>query len=362
MEHTFLKTSHFLAGGQITIADVAAACELAFIELTPAAWKDFPRLQAWFDRVTASFNYWSVVSEPLSQWIPVAKQLQTEQRKKQEMLKRYGKDAAGGTRPPDIDHRAIFYEPLSEVYNMFLSGEALSKRTSTVCSIDAKRGGQFSFFDGQVTGTVLVLIENISIVKSWRHAEWPQNAGSTLKITFSALEPEVTEVIVHQSDVPGAFMKKTDEWWHTSFWTPLGGVLLRSISHTTYVDAATPHMLYELLMDVNRVSKYTKTKCDLNRGVGASFSLLDNQVTGKNGELVTDKKITQSWRMADWPASHYSTVVIEFQRVPGGTDVSFKQSNVPFAQWRATSDLWEKYFWRKIRREVANNYEALLTI
>ena len=152
------------------------------------------------------------------------------------------------------------------------------------------------------------------------------------------------------------------------FWIPTGGVLLRDIAYTLFFENGTPHMVYELvcvaslllehnrsvrrsifsslslslslsllfmcatanidlfqLLDSARVSKYTGKKCELNRGVGAHFSCLDNTVQGTILELVTDAKIVQDWRGSDWPEHHFSKLTIILRRVPLGTELSFSQ-------------------------------------
>jgi len=70
--------------------------------------------------------------------------------------------------------------------------------------------------------------------------------------------------------------------------------------------------------------------------------------------------------------------VINLRRVPLGTELAFsqvslgslfikfvilfsliKQLNVPVEKYKMVIEIWERYFWRKIRNEVKNNYEAL---
>ena len=66
--------------------------------------------------------------------------------------------------------------------------------------------------------------------------------------------------------------------------------------------------MYDVLTDSAKCAKMTRARCEISRGVGAEISYLDGQVQGKNVELITDVKIVQQWRMADWPESHFSTV------------------------------------------------------
>jgi hypothetical protein len=233
-------------------------------------------------------------------------------------------------------------------------------------------------------------------------------------------------------------------------------------------------------LDAPRISKYTGKKCELSRGVGAQFLLLDglitgflfhffffpffflsfffflfyflhflklfyfifisflyfsqffifiysslflfrftffsqsqpSHLTGTIVELVTDSKISQEWRCNDWTEPHTSKLVITLRRVPLGSELSFSQVssylcffsysrlllhlnfstsslfahtllfspilfsfhpysslfthphthiqlNVPVEKYKAVTEIWDKYFWKNIRKEIKNNYDAL---
>ena len=114
--------------------------------------------------------------------------------------------------------------------------------------------------------------------------------------------------------------------------------------------------------------------------------------------MVTDAKIAQEWRCSDWTEPHTSKVVILLKRVPLGTEMSFSQvrmgrvnvdvgmcgnvwvggeekkkievpcavfehsfwqQNVPVEKYKGVVDIWEKYFWKNIRKEIKTNYDAL---
>ncbi len=59
---------------------------------------------------------------------------------------------------------------------------------------------------------------------------------------------------------------------------------------------ASPHAVYEALMDSKKHSAFTGGKASISRVVGGKYTAYDNYVNGKNIELVPDKKIVQSWR------------------------------------------------------------------
>jgi len=68
---------------------------------------------------------------------------------------------------------------------------------------------------------------------------------------------------------------------------------------------ASPHELYELLMDEKKHGQFTRSRTTISRKVGGKISSGDGYIDGINLELVPDKKIVQSWRASDWPEGHY---------------------------------------------------------
>jgi len=158
------------------------------------------------------------------------------------------------------------------------------------------------------------------------------------------------DLTMNQSDVYPESLKKLDEIWNNNIWKPLDGVLIRSLSQFIFFEGVSPHDIYDVLLDTNKLTKLTKTKCDISKTVGSDFELYDASITGKNITLVTDTKIVQKWRRNDWPPALYSTVIIELSRVAGGTDMKFFQAPVPVEKFAVTFDNWEKLFWKKIRK------------
>jgi len=258
-----------------------------------------------------------------------------------------------GQKPPDISHTIYFPSPPHEVYTILTDEAQLSKATQLACKFTACNGGKFSYGD-IINGTNLIFMQDVRILQSWRSNDWPQNTFSTVKIMLDKMENGFTEVTMTQIDVPDAFIKRTDDWW-LGFWKHLDVVLCRNIIQQVFFENAKPRDVYELLMDSAKLAKYTKTKCEIGRGVGGDFNLYDGQINGKNVELITDAKIVQKWRMQDWPAWHFSTVTLDIKKVAGGTDLMFSQTAVPVDKYRAVQEGWDKKFWSKMQREIPIN-------
>ena len=74
-----------------------------------------------------------------------------------------------------------------------------------------------------------------------------------------------------------------------------------------------PHRIYEALLDAKQFSAFSGVPAEIHREAGGAFSLFGGQITGRNVELVPDRRIVQASRAASWPEGVYSIVRFELQ-------------------------------------------------
>ena len=116
---------------------------------------------------------------------------------------------------------------------------------------------------------------------------------------------------------------------------------------------ATPHELYEILMDSKKHSRLTGGgKATISRIVGGPFTVYDGYATGLNVELIPDKLIVQTWRASDWQGSHFSRVRFSFREVAGGTRLTFTHSGVPEEEFENIKQGWIDYYWEPLKEMV----------
>lgn len=113
--------------------------------------------------------------------------------------------------------------------------------------------------------------------------------------------------------------------------------------------AASPHEVYELLMDSRKHAKFTGDKANISRKVGGKFTAFGDYIDGVNIELVPDKKIVQSWHASDWPEGHYSQVTFTFTETTTGTSLTFEQTGVPEEQCDDIEQGWIDYYWTPMK-------------
>ena len=113
---------------------------------------------------------------------------------------------------------------------------------------------------------------------------------------------------------------------------------------------ADPHTVYETLMDDKLHSRLTGAGAVIERRVSGSFSTFDGYSTGKNLELIADRKIMQTWRAGDWEPGVYSKITFEFKKLKNGTQITFTQTGIPPAQFKSISKGWEDYYWKPMKK------------
>lgn len=117
----------------------------------------------------------------------------------------------------------------------------------------------------------------------------------------------------------------------------------------TAVFKASPHEVYEALMDSKKHSEFTGEDAKISRKVGGKISAYSGYIDGKNLKLVADRKIVQEWRGSDWPEGHFSTATFELKKIPGGTKLIFVQTDVPEEFYSDISDGWKEHYWEKMK-------------
>ncbi len=114
---------------------------------------------------------------------------------------------------------------------------------------------------------------------------------------------------------------------------------------------STPHELYEVFMDSKKHSKLTESKAKVSREVGGSFSVYEGALSGKNVELIQDKKIVQTWRGngENWSKGYYSTITLILEPVESGTLIKFTHIDIPEGAYESVKEGWIAYYWDPLK-------------
>jgi len=108
-----------------------------------------------------------------------------------------------------------------------------------------------------------------------------------------------------------------------------------------------PQVLYETLLDTNRIRGCTASDANMSRDVGGKFSMFSGAVDGENLELRPfseasgDALIKWKWRFSTWQPGHYSTVTITLTNKDGATKLELLQTGVPDEERERTEKGWK---------------------
>ncbi|KAJ4969682.1 hypothetical protein NE237_002781 [Protea cynaroides] len=95
-----------------------------------------------------------------------------------------------------------FHCRAQNIYEILMDENRWKGFTQSNANISREVGGEFSLFDGSITGTNQELQEGKLIVQKWRFGSWPDGIHSTVRLTFDEPEPGVTIVKLKQTNVP----------------------------------------------------------------------------------------------------------------------------------------------------------------
>ncbi|KAF8403929.1 hypothetical protein HHK36_012036 [Tetracentron sinense] len=90
----------------------------------------------------------------------------------------------------------------NNMYEILMDENRWKGFTQSNAKISKEVGGEFSLFDGSITGTNQELQEGKLIVQKWRFGNWADGIHSKVRLVFDEPEPGVTIVKLTQTDVP----------------------------------------------------------------------------------------------------------------------------------------------------------------
>lgn len=111
----------------------------------------------------------------------------------------------------------------------------------------------------------------------------------------------------------------------------------------------TAEQLYITLLDVQRVSAWTRSQALIEPKEGSEFKLFGGSITGQIKKLVQNEHITQSWRLEDWKTGHYAELDIQLKQGAGETTMVVKWSGIPIGEEDRVRGNFEDYYVRSIK-------------
>jgi len=100
--------------------------------------------------------------------------------------------------------------------------------------------------------------------------------------------------------------------WVESFWPKLGGVITEVFKKEALIEKATPHYVYETLLDSSQMCKILKAKCEIERHVGGKYNFGTGGTNVKGKICKVHKNFLQIVATIEgWDKKHKSLIKIE---------------------------------------------------
>jgi activator of HSP90 ATPase len=135
-------------------------------------------------------------------------------------------------------------------------------------------------------------------------------------------------------------------------------VIMRKVIRQSITIKAKPHEVFETLMDSQKHSRLTGHKAYISRRVGGRVEINDEAITGRNIELIPDRKIVQTWRDSRWPQEYHSTVTFLLDQYNDETKLTFVQTGVPAEDYESLKQSWYENYWKPLKATLEKSERA----
>jgi activator of HSP90 ATPase len=103
----------------------------------------------------------------------------------------------------------------------WLDSQAHSDFTGAVAEIDPKVSGEFTAWDGYISGTTIEIDPPRRILQHWRTSEFPAGSpDSLLEIRFIRTN-EGTHLVLNHSNIPDGQGEGYDQGWEDYYFAPM---------------------------------------------------------------------------------------------------------------------------------------------
>lgn len=136
-------------------------------------------------------------------------------------------------------------------------------------------------------------------------------------------------------------------------------ILTKKITMTDKFKCAVPDV-YSCFVDVNKIRVWSQNSLSYEHSnnlsesmefqKGTKFDLFSKNVSGVVTKVTPNKSVELQWRLQQWPESHFSNVIINFDQKEDGTQVSLEQTLVPTEFVSGTTEGWRRYYFSAIKQ------------
>ena len=124
----------------------------------------------------------------------------------------------------------------------------------------------------------------------------------------------------------------------------------RTYLHQEVDFKASPHRIYEILLDSKQFTAFSGEPAEISHDVGGAFSMFGGKIVGRNVELVPDQRIVQAWRPAYWEPGIYTLVKFELKPDGSQTKVVLDHTGFPEGNFVSLNSGWRMHYWERLAK------------
>ena len=129
---------------------------------------------------------------------------------------------------------------------------------------------------------------------------------------------------------------------------------MSSTIHQEIIFRASPKQVYDALIDAGQFRTVTGgAPTEINAEAGGAFSLFGGMITGRNIELIPNKRIVQAWRAGNWTEGAYSIAKFEIKEQGEETLIVFDHVGFPEGQDEHLAGGWNDNYWGPLEKYLA---------
>jgi activator of HSP90 ATPase len=116
---------------------------------------------------------------------------------------------------------SIFPVPSKKIYEAWLDSKEHSAFTNSEAIIDPRIGGEFSAWDGYITGKTISLEPFTRIIQSWRTTDFEDHdPDSRLEVTFETMDSGC-KVMLNHTGLPDGSKDEYIKGWEDYYFEPM---------------------------------------------------------------------------------------------------------------------------------------------
>jgi activator of HSP90 ATPase len=135
--------------------------------------------------------------------------------------------------------------------------------------------------------------------------------------------------------------------------------------HQEPVFKANRKRVYEALTDSKQFDKVIQLSgvvqtmhlgdkpAEISHEVGGAFTLFGGYITGRQVELVPNKRVVQAWRTGGWAPGVYSIARFELVEQDSRTKIIFDHTGFPKGEAEVLASGWKAHYWEPIDKLLA---------